>query len=147
MVNKKNIWGLLDRIPDPEIPVISVVELGVVRDVKVKNKIAQIIVTPTYSGCPAMHQMKNDIRDCLNNENIKHEIVTKLSPAWTTDWMNNKTKEKLRKYGISPPEKNISCPQCNSKKIELISEFGSTACKSLYKCLTCLEPFDYFKCL
>ena len=148
MVNTTEIWKLLETIPDPEIPVISVVELGVVRDIKIENEKISVIVTPTYSGCPAIQQMQDDIKQTLIDNGLKNfEIVTQLSPAWTTDWMSKETKEKLKKYGIAPPENIIECPQCNSKNIEIISEFSSTACKALYRCNQCLEPFDYFKCL
>ena len=148
MVETQNIWKILETIPDPEIPVISVVELGVVRDVEIINKQLTITVTPTYSGCPAIQQMQDDISLKLTENGYEDfEIITKLSPAWTTEWMSDKTKNKLKNYAIAPPEKIIECPQCNSKQIELISNFGSTACKALYKCNDCLEPFDYFKCL
>ena len=142
------IWKILGSVPDPEIPVISVVELGVIRDVQLIKNEYIISVTPTYSGCPAVKTFQDDIKEQLKINNIynfKIEIVYK--PAWTTDWMTQETKEKLRDYGISPPEKNASCPQCKSKKIELISEFGATACKSMYKCNDCLEPFEHFKCI
>ena len=148
MVSTTEIWKLLETIPDPEIPVISVVELGVVRDIKIENEKISVIVTPTYSGCPAIQQMQDDIKQKLLENGFKNfEIVTQLSPAWTTDWMSKETKEKLKQYGIAPPENIIECPQCNSKNIEIISEFSSTACKALYRCNQCLEPFDYFKCL
>jgi|TARA_B100001540_G_C15353855_1_gene438131 ring-1,2-phenylacetyl-CoA epoxidase subunit PaaD len=148
MVETQNIWKILETIPDPEIPVISVVELGVVRDIEMINKQLTITVTPTYSGCPAIQQMQDDISLKLTENGYEDfKIITKLSPAWTTEWMSDKTKNKLKNYGIAPPEKIIECPQCNSKQIELISNFGSTACKALYKCNDCLEPFDYFKCL
>ena len=148
MVSTTDIWTLFETIPDPEIPVISVVELGVVRDINIEDDKISVVVTPTYSGCPAMQQMQDDIeKKLISNGLTNFEIITKLSPAWTTDWMSKGTKEKLKKYGIAPPEKIIECPQCNSKNIEIISEFGSTACKALYKCNDCLEPFDYFKCL
>lgn len=143
----KKIWQLLAKIPDPEIPVISIVDLGVIRDVVIKEDIIKIYVTPTYSGCPAMHQIKTDISTCLRSNGYNFKLITQLSPAWTTEWMSLETKQKLKKYGIAPPEKIIECPQCNSKNVEEISEFGSTACKALYKCVDCLEPFDYFKCL
>ena len=148
MVSEKEIWKILDGIPDPEIPAISVVELGVVRKIELLEKNIIISITPTYSGCPAMQQMKDDINtELIKNGITNFELKTVLSPAWTTDWMNDQTKEKLFKYGIAPPKKEIKCPQCNSDNVELISEFGSTACKSLYKCISCLEPFDYFKCI
>ena len=148
MVSVKQILQILNGIPDPEIPAISVVELGVVRKIEIINEKIIISITPTYSGCPAMQQMQDDIHNVLIKNGItNYELKTVLSPAWTTDWMSEKTKEKLFKYGIAPPKKQIKCPQCNSENIELISEFGSTACKSLYKCVNCLEPFDFFKCI
>ena len=144
----EEIWTLLGSVPDPEIPVISVVELGVIRDVKFVDNEYIILVTPTYSGCPAVKTFQDDIKIQLKKNNIpnfKIEIVYK--PAWTTEWMSKETKDKLMKYGISPPEKYAQCPQCSSRNIELISEFGATACKSLYKCSDCLEPFEHFKCI
>ena len=146
--NINKIWNLLNTVPDPEIPIISVVELGVIRNVKLSNNNYVISITPTYSGCPAVKAFQDDIKVCLKKneiENFKLKIV--YSPAWTTDWMSDKTKGKLRKYGISPPNEKVICPQCNSEKTSLISEFGSTACKSLYKCIDCLEPFEHFKCI
>lgn len=144
----EKIWNILGSVPDPEIPVISVVELGVIRNVEyIKNEYV-ISVTPTYSGCPAVKTFQDDIKTQLKKndiDNFKIDIVYK--PAWTTDWMTKETKQKLKKYGIAPPEKIIECPQCNSKKIELISEFGATACKSMHKCTECLEPFEHFKCI
>lgn len=161
--NQKDIWKLLDEVPDPEIPVISVVELGVVRDIIIKdNKSIQVVITPTYSGCPAMKVFEQDIISKLTeNGFIDVEIKTVLSPAWTTDWMSDEAKEKLRAFGISPPisgtedkgvlfsngPKNVPCPNCNSINTQLKSQFGSTACKALYICLDCKEPFDYFKCI
>lgn len=142
------IWNILGSVPDPEIPVISVVELGVIRNVEYIENEYIISVTPTYSGCPAVKTFQDDIKTQLKKndiDNFKIDIVYK--PAWTTDWMSKETKQKLKKYGIAPPEKIIECPQCNSKKIELISEFGATACKSMHKCTECLEPFEHFKCI
>lgn len=144
----EKIWNILGSVPDPEIPVISVVELGVIRNVEYIENEYVISVTPTYSGCPAVKTFQDDIKTQLKKNdinNFKIDIVYK--PAWTTDWMTKETKEKLKKYGIAPPEKIIECPQCNSKKIELISEFGATACKSMHKCTECLEPFEHFKCI
>ena len=144
----EKIWNILGSVPDPEIPVISVVELGVIRNVEYIENEYVISVTPTYSGCPAVKTFQDDIKTQLKKndiDNFKIDIVYK--PAWTTDWMTKETKQKLKKYGIAPPEKIIECPQCNSKKIELISEFGATACKSMHKCTECLEPFDHFKCI
>ena len=144
----EKIWNILGSVPDPEIPVISVVELGVIRNVEYIENEYIISVTPTYSGCPAVKTFQDDIKTQLKKNdinNFKIDIVYK--PAWTTDWMTKETKQKLKKYGIAPPEKIIECPQCNSKKIELISEFGATACKSMHKCTECLEPFEHFKCI
>ena len=144
----EKIWNILGSVPDPEIPVISVVELGVIRNVEYIKNVYVISVTPTYSGCPAVKTFQDDIKTQLKKndiDNFKIDIVYK--PAWTTDWMTKETKQKLKKYGIAPPEKIIECPQCNSKKIELISEFGATACKSMHKCTECLEPFEHFKCI
>lgn len=144
----EKIWNILGSVPDPEIPVISVVELGVIRNVEYIENEYVISVTPTYSGCPAVKTFQDDIKTQLKKndiDNFKIDIVYK--PAWTTDWMTKETKQKLKKYGIAPPEKIIECPQCNSKKIELISEFGATACKSMHKCTECLEPFEHFKCI
>ena len=142
------IWELLNTVPDPEIPVISVVELGVIRDVKIENDFLTILITPTYSGCPAVKTFMDDIKTCLTENNITNfELRIVYAPAWTTDWMTNETKEKLRKFGIAPPSDIVICPQCNSKNTTLISEFGATACKSLFKCIDCLEPFEFFKCI
>jgi ring-1,2-phenylacetyl-CoA epoxidase subunit PaaD len=161
MQTKESIFSLLSEIPDPEIPVISIVELGVIRDVIISGKDIEVIITPTYSGCPAMKQMEDDVRKKMEEqgfENIK--ISTVYNPAWTTDWLSEEAKLKLQKYGIAPPEesttdksfltgkpKNVTCPRCKSKNSVMISQFGSTACKALYKCNECLEVFDYFKCI
>ena len=146
--NKKYIWELLNTIPDPEVPVISVVELGVIREVKFENNSYTISITPTYSGCPAVKTFMDDIKICLKKNGIQNfQLKLVYSPAWTTDWMTDKTKEKLKKYGIAPPSNTVICPQCDSQETELISEFGATACKALYKCSDCLEPFEFFKCI
>ena len=146
--NIKYIWELLNTVPDPEIPVISVVELGVIRDVTFTNNSFVISITPTYSGCPAVKAFQDDISSCLSENGIENfELKIVYSPAWTTDWMSQKTKDKLMNYGISPPSKIVVCPQCKSDSTTLISQFGSTACKSLYKCVECLEPFEHFKCI
>ena len=142
------IWELLNTVPDPEIPVISVVELGVIRDVIFSENSYIISITPTYSGCPAVKAFQDDINTCLKKNNIENfELKIVYSPTWTTDWMTESTKEKLKRYGIAPPAETVICPQCDSKKTELISEFGATACKALYKCKDCLEPFEHFKCI
>ena len=158
MKTQKEIFTILSEIPDPEIPVINIQELGILRDVIVNGDEAEVVITPTYSGCPAMKQIENDIVSKLQEngiEKVKMKMV--YHPAWNTDWIPDEAKEKLRKYGIAPPEKATSdkgallgkkkaCPHCNSVNTELVSQFGSTACKALYKCLDCREPFDYFKC-
>ena len=146
------IWQLLDEVCDPEIPVLSVLDLGIVRDVLVDDEMVEVIITPTYSGCPAMDMIAINIKMVLLEHGYKNiKITTVLSPVWTTDWMTEKGKEKLKAYGIAPPAMQgepqpVSCPQCNSTDVTLISQFGSTACKALYKCNDCKEPFDYFKC-
>ena len=146
------LWALLEQIPDPEIPVISIRELGILRDVKIKQDTVVVVISPTYSGCPAMREIRQDISKVLNAAGYHKVLVeTQLTPAWTTDWITSEGAQKLRDYGIAPPQpKNqgsVQCPLCDSKNTALISEFGSTPCKSLYKCQDCLEPFDYFKCI
>lgn len=141
----------LSEVTDPEIPVISIMDLGIVRDVKIENDQIEVIITPTYSGCPAMLEIERDIHNALKKQGINNfKITTVLSPAWTTEWMTESGKQKLKEYGIAPPNpsnpEDIACPQCESQNTELLSQFGSTACKSLYRCKDCLEPFDYFKC-
>jgi ring-1,2-phenylacetyl-CoA epoxidase subunit PaaD len=146
---QNRIYKILEQVTDPEIPVLSLQDLGVVRGVEVNDAVITITITPTYSGCPAMEVMEQDIKKVLS-EAFKKDIVVKtiLSPAWTTDWITEVGKQKLLEYGIMPPTKSgkIICPQCKSKDVELISQFSSTACKALYRCKDCLEPFDYFKC-
>ncbi|CAN5758226.1 phenylacetate-CoA oxygenase subunit PaaJ [soil metagenome] len=152
---EKKIWGLLETVPDPEIPVLSILDLGIVRAVKVREDEVEVIITPTYSGCPAMDAISMDIRFKLIEHGYKKiKITSILSPAWTTDWMSAEGKRKLAVYGIAPPMfrsdeglgRNIECPQCHSHNTKLLSQFGSTACKALYQCNDCKEPFDYFKC-
>jgi ring-1,2-phenylacetyl-CoA epoxidase subunit PaaD len=157
----RDIWALLEEVYDPEVPVLSVVDLGVIREVRVNSQTIEIVITPTYSGCPAMDVIRMNIRmQLLRHGYGKANILTVLSPAWTTDWMSEKGKEKLQAYGIAPPnptqqvchlpsfhqEEAIQCPRCRSYHTRRISELGSTACKALYKCEDCHEPFDYFKC-
>ncbi len=154
------LWNVLHQVMDPEIPVVSVVDLGIVRDVHADAAGLKVIITPTYTGCPATKQIETDIRDALDDagyEEARLEIV--LSPAWTTDWITSQGREQLKAFGIAPPEgkagkralfagdANVACPRCSSRDTEQISEFGSTACKSLWRCRTCREPFDYFKCI
>jgi ring-1,2-phenylacetyl-CoA epoxidase subunit PaaD len=158
----KEIWTILSEVCDPEIPVLTILDLGIVRDVHVLNDALsgdisiEVCITPTYSGCPAMDMIAMNIRLALLEHGYKNIKVTSvLSPAWTTDWMTENGKRKLEKYGIAPPVNrsdlgvlagNVPCPQCHSINTLLLSEFGSTACKSLYQCQDCKEPFDYFKC-
>lgn len=158
MVNEKQIWDLLEQVTDPEVPVLTIVDLGVVRTVELNNNSCVITITPTYSGCPAMQVIEDDIKAILKDK-IDCEIKYTLSPAWTTDWISENGRIKLKEYGIAPPEnevdKNVlfaestkvTCPQCNSKNTRMVSQFGSTACKAQYQCNDCQEPFDYFKCL
>lgn len=148
MIDK--IKQILTQVTDPEIPVLSIQDLGVIRNVESDNDEIIVTITPTYSGCPAMEVIEEDIKSILSKE-FKEKIIrviTQLSPAWTTDWITEKGKKALFEYGIMPPNNKgeIMCPQCKSLQVELISQFGSTACKALYRCKDCLEPFDYFKC-
>ena len=146
--NIDKIWELLNTVPDPEIPVISVVELGVIRNIEFINDSYLISITPTYSGCPAVKAFQDHIKTCLSNNGVDNfELKLIYSPAWTTDWMTENTKEKLLKYGISPPSETVICPQCKSTSTNTISDFGSTACKSFHSCKDCLEPFEHFKCI
>jgi ring-1,2-phenylacetyl-CoA epoxidase subunit PaaD len=161
ITSREDIYAALDEIPDPEIPVISIVELGVIRDVRPHGKAIEVDITPTYSGCPAMKQMEDDVRKKLADKGFESvQIRTIYQPAWTTDWLSAAAREKLRKYGIAPPEesttdkgfllgkeRHVKCPRCGSQDTVMVSQFGSTACKALYKCRNCLEAFDYFKCI
>ena len=160
MVNEQEIWQHLEEVKDPEVPVLSVVDLGIVRKITIDNDVINIIITPTYSGCPAIDVISMDIRLKLMEKGFRNVIINQaLSPAWTTDWVSETGKNKLKTFGIAPPnprqqfctsdmfaEEAVECPRCNSFHTELISQFGSTACKSMYRCLDCREPFDYFKC-
>ncbi len=144
--SEQNIIDEIKAIPDPEIPVITIEELGILKSISIDDNILNVIITPTYTGCPAMQHIENDIKKIAE---------------WTTDWISDTAKEKLRAYGIAPPEKTsvnkavllgkanrlVKCPQCGSVDTVMINQFGSTACKALYKCKNCMEPFDYFKCL
>lgn len=153
---EEKIWQLLETVCDPEIPVLTIIDLGIVRDVKYESGVANITITPTYSGCPAMDAISIDIRFKLIEHGFTNiKITSVLSPAWTTDWMSENGKRKLNAYGIAPPRlvadgitsvNILQCPQCHSTNTKLISQFGSTACKALYQCNDCKEPFDYFKC-
>ena len=147
------LFKLLSSVCDPEIPVLTLQDLGVLRDISIAGNEINVTITPTYSGCPAVEVMQEDIKTVLADAGYQHVTVQQsLSPAWTTDWMSDAGREKLRAYGIAPPARqadsqNIQCPQCGSGDVKRISEFGSTACKALYQCQDCLEPFDYFKCI
>jgi ring-1,2-phenylacetyl-CoA epoxidase subunit PaaD len=154
------VWSHLQEVLDPEVPVLSIVELGIVRNIELNEGRADITITPTYTGCPAMKAIEDNISSKLIEKGIpEFSIKTILVPAWTTDWIKDEAREKLREYGIAPPvgsaDKNlltftpkvIHCPQCGSSNTHLQSQFGSTACKALYCCNDCKEPFDYFKCI
>lgn len=160
-IEEKKIWSILETVTDPEVPVLTITDLGIVRGIKTNGEEIEVIITPTYTGCPAMDMIAMNIKmELLANgfENIK--VTSVLSPAWTTDWMSEDGKRKLKEYGIAPPNPKqqvcndklfaaneaVQCPQCNSWHTHRISEFGSTACKALYQCDDCKEPFDYFKC-
>ena len=165
----RRAWEVLDTVPDPEVPVVSVCELGIVRDVIEHTDELEIILTPTYSGCPATEVIEQDVLAALNQADLGPARVTlRRAPAWTTDWIPAEAREKLRAYGIAPPIDGtaadgrldarvarmagssnlvITCPRCGSNNTEKVSQFGSTPCKASYRCTDCLEPFDYFKCI
>ncbi len=161
---EKELWHILEEVKDPEVPVLSIIDLGIVRDVSVDETAGapqiRIVITPTYSGCPAMDTISLDIRLKMMEHGFRNvQIAQQLSPAWTTDWMSEEGKQKLKAYGIAPPHykqqvcrdelfatEAVQCPRCNAYHTELISQFGSTACKAMYLCLECKEAFDYFKC-
>jgi ring-1,2-phenylacetyl-CoA epoxidase subunit PaaD len=153
-------WAVLEQVMDPEVPVVSVVDLGIVRDLEWHTGHLHLVVTPTYSGCPATEVIEADIRQALEGAGFAApRLERRLTPAWNTDWISKLGRERLRAYGIAPPvgssskrsllgeSPQVSCPQCGSVHTELLSQFGSTACKALYRCRDCLEPFDYFKCI
>jgi len=155
------IWEWLAQVPDPEIPVLSVVDLGVVREVQWEEQTCVVTITPTYSGCPAMREITRDIERVLNDHGVSEVAVrTRLAPAWTTDWMSPRGRQALQRYGIAAPaeravdvsgisrrqaEPPVPCPHCGAGDTRLVSRFGSTSCKALYRCNACREPFDYFK--
>ncbi len=156
----KTLLEILELVSDPEIPVLSIVQMGVVRSAKYINNIVEVEITPTYSGCPAMDVIGDDIKSAFKIKGYEANVTLILSPAWTTDWITEKGRVALEKYGIASPlsaeadkeallgnKKVVKCPQCGSFNTKLVSQFGSTACKALFKCEDCLEPFDYFKCL
>lgn len=160
-ISSKEVWKLLETVNDPEVPVLSVIDLGIIRDVKTNDDEVEVTITPTYTGCPAMDVISMSIKMELLSNGFKNVIIKQvLSPVWTTDWMSEAGKQKLKEYGIAPPnpkqqvcrnelfapDEGIQCPHCNSYHTHRISEFGSTACKALHQCDDCKEPFDYFKC-
>lgn len=153
LINADVVFELLSAIPDPEIPVINIAELGVLRRVEETDGKFVVTITPTYSGCPALHAIEDDIKKTLAENGIeKFKINTTLFPAWTTDWMTPGTKDKLEEYGIAPPQKRqtgqvVLCPFCKSENTKLTSWFGSTACKALHYCNNCHQPFEEFKCI
>ncbi len=161
------VWNLLESVTDPEIPVVNLREMGILRTVRQTATGLEVVITPTYSGCPAMSQMQDDVVNALSKAGVAARVLTQIAPAWSTDWMTPEAREKLRAYGIAPPhpsgcgtpvanviqfaarkagaEPTVACPQCGSHNTTETSHFGSTACKALYRCLDCQEPFDYFK--
>lgn len=161
------VWAWLSAVPDPEIPVISLTDLGIIRDVSVEGETVVVALTPTYSGCPATSVITLDVEQALRANGLeKFRIERRLSPPWTTDWISAEGREKLRQYGIAPPidgtaangqtkaaallrgsNMTVACPRCGSPDTEKVSQFGSTPCKAHYRCRACLEPFDYFKCI
>jgi ring-1,2-phenylacetyl-CoA epoxidase subunit PaaD len=156
----KALFEILESVSDPEIPVLSIVEMGVVRSAEVKDGVVLVEITPTYSGCPAMDVIGDDIKNAFKAKGYEAKVTLILSPAWTTDWITTKGRTALEKYGIASPldaiadkeallgnKKVVKCPQCGSFNTNLVSQFGSTACKALFQCEDCKEPFDYFKCL
>lgn len=153
-------YKVLEEVMDPEVPVVSVLDLGIVRDVSWTDGHLCVVVTPTYSGCPATEAIESSIREALQEAGFSHpKLSNRLDPAWTTDWITEQGRDRLKAYGIAPPVgssskrslvsgvEQVECPNCGSQNTEQLSEFGSTACKSLYRCKSCLEPFDYFKCI
>lgn len=147
----EQVWEWLDQVPDPEIPVISLVDLGIIRDVAWKGDTLEISVTPTYSGCPATSFINMEIETAMRGHGIQRlALKRQLAPAWTTDWLSEKGIAKLEEYGIAPPQPAggpARCPHCGGTHLERISQFGSTPCKAQWRCTDCLEPFDYFKCI
>ena len=150
MYKREQILGWLSEVADPEIPVLTIMDLGIVRDVDCSDGVT-VSLTPTYSGCPATEAIEASVVAALEDHGVSNVRIRRLlSPPWTTDWISKEGREKLKIYGIAPPERRdrpVACPRCNSADTERISEFGSTACKASYRCTSCLEPFEYFKCL
>lgn len=159
-LDEKRAWSVAAQVPDPEVPCVTVADLGILRGVTLVDGKAVAEITPTYSGCPAVLAIEMAVETALLEAGYSPVIKRVISPAWTTDWITDEGREKLRAYGIAPPVKGsatgklslfsditIHCPRCNSDKTKKISEFGSTACKAQYQCVSCAEPFDYFKCI
>jgi ring-1,2-phenylacetyl-CoA epoxidase subunit PaaD len=155
---REEVWAILDAVTDPEIPAIAITDLGIVRDVRWHGEELEVVLTPTYSGCPATRVIRNDVERTLRNHGFERlRITTQLSPAWTTDWITERGRERLRAFGITPPSNAVGvtltvlgschpeCPRCHSVRTTELSHFGSTPCKALYRCDVCGEPFDYFK--
>ena len=158
-LSREQVLDWLSQVPDPEIPVLSITDLGIVRDVEINDEVV-VSLTPTYTGCPATEVIEQSVIDALNDAGVEGVAIKRvLSPPWTTDWITDSGRDKLRDYGIAPPEKGaskrallhgerqIACPRCSSLETSVVSEFGSTACKASYRCNACLEPFEYFKCI
>lgn len=157
----RDVWQILADVPDPEIPVLNVVDLGIIRYVRVTDEDRVTVgVSPTYTGCPATEVIANSIRSRLEAEGYREpKVESVLAPAWTSDWLTERARAKLKEYGIAPPahavsnpkhlwrEPTVACPRCSSTQTSKISEFASTPCKALYRCSSCLEPFEYFKCI
>jgi len=158
-LDQARAWKAAAAVPDPEVPAVTVADLGILRSVEVKDGVATAKVTPTYSGCPAVLAIELAVEAALLDAGFEAKVERVIAPAWTTDWITEEGREKLRAYGIAPPVKAsnsvralfgetvVACPRCASEDTERVSEFGSTACKALYKCQSCHEPFDYFKCI
>jgi ring-1,2-phenylacetyl-CoA epoxidase subunit PaaD len=158
-ISRDQVLEWLSEVPDPEIPVLTITDLGIVRDVSVNSEVV-VALTPTYTGCPATEVIEQSVVSALHEHGVENVSINRvLSPPWTTDWISDEGRDKLRAYGIAPPEsggskrallhgeRSIACPRCSSLDTNLVSEFGSTACKASYKCSECLEPFEYFKCI
>ena len=156
----KELIPILEKVSDPEIPVLSIMDMGVVRSATLVDGVVEVKITPTYTGCPAMDVIGEDITKALQENGYESKVKLILAPAWTTDWITERGRNALREYGIAPPlnpdadkeallgdKRIVKCTNCKSTNTKLVSQFGSTACKALFKCEDCLEPFDYFKCL
>ena len=157
---ESEVWEILSSVTDPEIPVLTIEDLGIIREINVSGKLVKVTITPTYSGCPAMDHISTDIKTTLTNAGFVPEVVSVLSPPWSSLWISERGRKKMEDYGIAPPldptaDKNaliggqriVKCTRCGSTNTRMISQFGSTACKALFQCNECLEPFDYFKCI